>query len=151
MQLAIVEHPAVVDGLDAGPVVTLPRSVILPVGHRAADAGSPRIQMLEGLALATTPRQDNPPGHDLLMDTLRRRGLDPPLRTAATHRDVTAAVASGECFGLATTAAPVHTGTVHRRMLVDEVALRVRIVTAPGLDLADLRYVVDRELLRAGR
>lgn len=151
MQLAIVEHPAVVDGLVAGPVVTLPRSVILPVGHRAADAGSPRIQMLEGLALATTPREDNPPGHDLLVDTLRRRGLDPALRTAATHRDVTAAVASGECFGLATTAAPVHTGTAHRRMLVDEVALRVRIVTAPGLDLADLVYVVDRELLRASR
>lgn len=148
VQLAIVEHPALVDGLDAGPVVTVPRSIVLPAGHRAAEASSPRAQMLAGLELATAPREDNPPGHDLLLDNLRRRGLDPETRSAATHRDVAAAVASGLCFGLATATAPVHTGTVHRRMLVDEVSLRVRIVTAPGLDLSDPAHAVDRELLR---
>jgi hypothetical protein len=86
-----------------------------------------------------------------LIDQLRRRGVDPKTRPASTHRDVAAAVASGGCFGLATGAAPVHTGTAHLRLLVEEVALRVRIVTVPGVDLADAAYAVDRQLLRAGR
>lgn len=151
LQLAVVQHPALVDGLDAGPVVSLARRVVLPAGHRAAKTATPRAQMLSDLEFATVPREDNPPGHDLLLDQLRRRGLDPVTRGAGTHREVAAAVASGRCFGLATGAAPVHTGTEHRRMLVDEVALRVRIVTAPGLDLADAVHAVDRELLRADR
>lgn len=151
LQLAVVEHPTLVDGVVAGPVVTLNRSVVLPAGHRAATAKSPRAQMLGDLELATAPREANPAGYDLLLDSLRRRGLDPVTRPAATHRDVSAAVASGGCFGLATDAAPVHTGTIHRRMLVDEVAIRVRIVATPGPDLEHLVYALDRELLRVGR
>jgi DNA-binding transcriptional LysR family regulator len=151
LQLVVVQHPVLVDDLDAGPVVAVARSVVVPTEHRAATAAAPRAQMLHDLDLATAPREDNPPGYDLLIDQLRRRGLDPGTRAARTHRDVAAAVASGGCFGLATTAAPVHTGTVHRRMLVDEVALRVRIVTTPGVDLADAVYAVDRQLLRADR
>ncbi|MCV7417437.1 LysR family transcriptional regulator [Mycolicibacterium litorale] len=151
IQLAVVQHPVLVDGLDAGPVVSVARSVVLPAGHRAAEAAAPRAQMLQDLELATVPREDNPPAHDLLIDQLRRRGLDPSTRPASTHRDVAAAAASGSCFGLATGGGPVHTGTTHRRMLVDEVALRLRIVTAPGVDLADATYAVDRQLLRADR
>ncbi|WP_193044895.1 LysR family transcriptional regulator [Mycolicibacterium baixiangningiae] len=151
LQLAVVEHPTLVDGVIAGPVVTLNRSVVLPAGHRAAKAKSPRAQMLSDLELATVPREANPAGYDLLLDSLRRRGLDVVIRPAATHRDVSAAVASGGCFGMATGGAPVHTGTVHRRMLVDEVAMRVRIVATAGLDLDHLVYAVDRELLRASR
>ena len=151
LQLAVVQHPVLVEGIDAGPVVTVARSVVLPAGHRAAVADAPRAQMLQDLALATVPREDNPAAHDLLIDQLRRRGLDPPTVTAATHREVAAAVASGRCFGLATSAAPVHTGTAHRRMLVDETALRLRIVTATGADVGDAVYAVDRQLLRADR
>jgi hypothetical protein len=33
-------------------------------------------------------------------------------------------------------------------MLVEDIALRVRIVTAPGRDLTDFTYALDRELLR---
>lgn len=151
LQLAVVEHPTLVDGVTAGPVVTLARSVVLPAGHRAAAAKAPRGLMLGDLEFATAPRDANPAGHDLLMDNLRRRGLDPSIRPAASHRDVVAAVASGRCFGLATDTATVHTGTVHRRMLVDDVAIRVRIITTPGRDLEHLVHVVDRELLRVNR
>lgn len=151
LQMAVVQHPALVDGLDAGPVISLTRHVVVPAEHRAAQAAAPRAQMLHDLALATVPREDNPPGHDLLIDRLRRRGLDPKVRAAHTHRDVAAAVASGLCFGLATVGSPVHTGTAHRPMLVDDVTLRVRIVTSPGVDLADAVHAVDRQLLRADR
>lgn len=150
LDIAVVAHPAVIAELDAGPVITLRRNVLVPSGHRAAAAENPRAQMLRGLVLATAPREDNPPAHDLLMDAFRRHGLDPATQSASTHREVSAAVASGQCYGLATATATVHAGTTHRRMLVDNVALRVRIVTAPGRDLGDLTYALDRELLRVG-
>ncbi|CAN5272888.1 hypothetical protein BH11ACT6_BH11ACT6_50730 [soil metagenome] len=148
LDIAVVAHPAVVAELDAGPVIALHRSMVVPSGHRAAGAKNPRVQMLRGLALATTPREDNPPAHDLLLDTFRRHGLDMVPQPASTHREVSAAVAAGQCFGLATATATVHAGTTHRRMLVEEVGLRVRIVTAPGRDLGELIYALDRELLR---
>lgn len=151
LQMAVVQHPALVDELQAGPVVPLARRVVVPAEHRAARAAAPRAQMLHNLQFATVPREDNPPGHDLLIDRLRRRGLDPRICAASTHRDVAAAVASGRCFGLATVGSPIHTGTAHRQMLVDEVALRIRIVTSPGIDLADAVHAVDRQLLRADR
>lgn len=150
LDIAVVAHPAVIAELDAGPVISLDRTVVVPSGHRAASAKNPRGQMLRDLAWATTPREDNPPVHDLLMDEFRRHGLDVVPHPASTHREVSAAVASGQCFGLATTTATVHAGTTHRRMLVDEVGLRVRIVTGPGRDLGDLTYALDRELLRVG-
>lgn len=149
LDIAVVTHPAVIAELDAGPVITLHRNVVVPSEHRAAEAKTPRAQMLRGLAWATTPRDNNPPAHDLLLDVFRRHGLDVVVHPASTHREVSAAVAAGRCFGLATATAATHTGTVHRRMLVDDVVLRVRIVTAPGRDLTDLAHVLDRELLRA--
>jgi DNA-binding transcriptional LysR family regulator len=148
LHLAVVQFPSDTEGLDAGPIITVPRSVVLPAEHPAADAASPRLKMLEGLRLVTVPREHNPPTHDLLVDSLRRRGLDPEIGVAATHREVSAAAASGSCFGFATTTAPVHTGTVHRRMLPDEAALRLRIVTTPSIDLSRPVHAIDRELLR---
>lgn len=150
LDIAVVAHPAVIAELSAGPVLALSRKVVLPSGSRAAEAKNPRAQMLRGLALACAPREDNPPAHDVLLDALRRRGLDPAVQPASTHREVSAAVAAGHCFGVATTTAAVHSGTVHRRMLVEDVTLRVRIVAAPGRDLAELIYALDRELLRVG-
>ena len=148
VDLAVVQHPTLLDGLEAGPVIMLERKVVVPAGHAIGASRSPRAQLLQGLHLATVPREDNPAGHDLLIDSLRRRGIDPQVRSASTHRDVSVAAASGDCFGLATSSAPVHSGTIHRRMLVEDIALRVRIVTAPGRDLTDFTYALDRELLR---
>ncbi|MBY6686134.1 LysR family transcriptional regulator [Rhodococcus sp. BP-149] len=148
LHLAVVQFPADTDGLDTGPVITVPRSVVLPAGHPAATSPSPRPKMLDGLRLVSVPREHNPPTFDLLVDSLRRRGLDPETGVAATHRDVATAAATGSCFGFATPTAPVHTGTVHTRMLSNEAALRLRLVTVPGVDLSDIVYAVDRELLR---
>ena len=149
IHLAVVEHPTLLDGLDAGPVITLERNIVIPNGHPASVAKSPRAQHLYGLGLATVPRADNPAGHELLIDSLRRRGIDPEVHTAAGHREVSLAVASGTCFGLATAGAAVHSGTVHRHMLREDTALRLRIVAAPGRDLGELTHALDRELLRA--
>lgn len=148
LHVAVVEHPALIDGLGAGPLVALPRHVVIPVQHRAATADTPRAAMLAGLDFVTVPRSANQPSHDLQLDAFRRRGLDPNTQLASTHRDVAIAVASGTSFGLATTTAPVHTGTVHRRMLTDDVTLRLRIVTAPGQGDSDLVYTLDKALRR---
>ena len=148
LHLAVVQFPADTDGLDAGPVITVPRVVVLPTAHPAATSPSPRPKMLDGLRLVSVPRAHNAPTFDLLVDGLRRRGLDPEMGVAATHREVAAAAAAGSCFGFATPTAPVHTGTVHKRILTNEAALRLRIVTVPGVDLSDTVYAIDRELLR---
>jgi DNA-binding transcriptional LysR family regulator len=151
IHLAVIQHPVLVDGLDAGPVITLERHVVTPKGHPVSKAKSPRAPQLQGLELAIAPREDGPASHDLLIDSLRRRGVDPTVRAASTHREVSLAVASGRCFGLATQHAPVLSGTVHRRMMVDDIALRVRIVAMPGRDLTEFVYALDRELLRTTR
>lgn len=151
IHLAVVQHPTLLDGLAAGPIIMLERNVVVPAGHAIGATKSPRAQLFQGLHLATVPREDNPAGHDLLIDSLRRRGIDPQVRSASTHREVSVAVASGDCFGLATSNAPVHSGTAHRRMLVEDTALRLRIVATPGRDLTDFIYALDRELLRTIR
>ncbi|WP_338079733.1 LysR family transcriptional regulator [Antrihabitans stalactiti] len=148
LHVAVVEHPALIDGLGAGPMVTLPRQVVVPAQHRAASADTPRAAMLAGLDFVTVPRSANPPSHDLQLDAFRRRGLDPNTQLASTHRDIAIAVASGTSFGLATAAAPVHTGTVHRRMLADDVALRLRTITAAGQPDSNLVYALDKALRR---
>ncbi|KQU55397.1 hypothetical protein ASG84_21525 [Rhodococcus sp. Leaf278] len=150
LDVAVVDHPVVLDRLTAGPVITLPRRVCVPTTHRSAQAERPRLTMLSDLTFATTPRTANPPAHDLLLDVFRRHALDPELFIANTFRDVSIGVASGRCFGLVPAASPVLPGTEHLDLASEDVALRVRIVRR--VDEADsLANLVDRILLQANK
>ncbi|OZD05234.1 hypothetical protein CH275_12910 [Rhodococcus sp. 06-235-1A] len=150
LDVAVVDHPVVLDRLLAGPVVTLPRRVMVPVGHRSARAQRPRLAMLSDLAFATMPRGTNPPAHDLILDAFRRHALDPEVLTANTFRDATIGVASGRCFGLVPAANPVVPGTEHLDLASDVVALRVRIVRRDD-SVKPLVDLIDRILLQAGK
>lgn len=150
LDVAVVDHPVVLDRLVAGPVVALPRRIGVPVGHRSARAQRPRLTMLTDLTFVTTPRAANPPAHDLVLDAFRRRALDPEVLPAHTVRDVTVAIASGRCFGLVPAASPVLPGTAHLDLAADDVMLRVRIVRRDG-EAESLANLIDRILLRAGR
>lgn len=66
LDLAVVRHPGVLDGLIAGPVIGLPTRLEAPDGKT-----SPRHQ---GLPVAVPPRHHQPPAHDQLVDALRRVG-----------------------------------------------------------------------------
>lgn len=151
LDVAIVEHPALLDGVTAGPVLRIRRWVLVPLGHRAADAASPRAGMLGDLAFATGPRHDNPPGHDLLLDGIRSHGLDPEVVTARLPRDVLSAVSSGNCFGLTTAPPPDPAGVARVRVMATQTDLRVRVVTADAQRFRRPVDVLDRVLRAATR
>ncbi|OZC68339.1 hypothetical protein CH251_20745 [Rhodococcus sp. 06-462-5] len=150
LDVAVVDHPVVVDRLVAGPVIALPRRVMVPVGHRSARAQRPRLTMLSDLMFATAPRSANPPAHDLMLDAFRRHALDPEVFVANTSREIVIGVASGRCFGLVHAASKALPGTEHLDLASDDVALRVRIVRRDG-EAESLADLVDRILLRANR
>ena len=131
LDCAVVEHPSVIEGLDAGPAARIPRSFLVPADHPVATARKPTVRMLEGLACAHAPRGTNPPAFDLLIDTLHVRGLDPVVLPTHSAGEVVAAVASGEAFALTTGTSQVQ-GTKRVAMIPDDVALRLRTVRRPG-------------------
>ena len=148
--VAVVEHPALVDGVESGPVVKLPRWVVVPSDHRSAGAERPTFPMLAGLTFAAPPRAANLPAFDAVRDLLRERGLDATITTARDDRALLAAVAAGASFGLTTTPPTATPGVAWLRMAPEAVALRVRVVRRPGADAhADaLDRVLYRERLR---
>lgn len=148
--VAVIEHPALVDGVEARPVVKLPRWVVVPADHRSAATQRPGFPMLAGLGYATYPRAANPPASDTVRDLLRERGLDAPAVTVHDDRAVLAAVAAGTCFGLTTTPPSPIPGVAWLRMAPQTVALRCRVIHRPGAeDQADaLDRVLYRERLR---
>lgn len=133
LDCAVVHHPALVHPLECGGVVKLPADFLVPGGRTVQ-----RFAHLRDLALATAPRSHNTAASDLLVDSLRAKGIDPVLVPAPTDRDVVAAVASGAAFGL--TADPdLRAPGVDRVALGgDEFFLRVRLVwrTEPELRAA---------------
>ncbi|MGW5572191.1 LysR family transcriptional regulator [Nocardia thailandica] len=144
--LAVVEHPALLEGVTAGPVIALPRRLVVPAGHRIASAEQPAFRMLAGLTLATAPRTANPPGHDTLIDLLRARGLEVDTVAAPDERAVLAAVAAGTSFGWSASPPTPVPGVAWVSIAPRETALRVRIVAGPGAETE--AAVLDRVLLR---
>lgn len=129
LDVAVVEHPAVIEDARAGPVVALPTEVLVPRTHptaRSAEAVSPRA--LRNLELATTPRAHAPAAHDLLLDTLESRGCPPRPAEAQDPAAALALVATGAAFTL-TPDPDLDCDDVARRPLSGEpVPFRVRIV-----------------------
>lgn len=148
--VAVIEHPALVDGVEAGPVVKVPRWIAVPDGHRCAEAERPTFPMLAGLSFAAPPRAANPPAFDTVRDLLRERGLDVPTVTVRDDRGVLAAVAAGTCFGLTAFPPAPTPGVAWVRMAPQATALRVRVVRRAGAEThADaLDQVLYRERLR---
>ncbi|AKN16118.1 LysR family transcriptional regulator [Mycobacterium haemophilum DSM 44634] len=151
LDVAVVEHPALLDEIQASPTVRIPRWFLLPSEHRAARAAAPHIQMLSGLCFATPPRAHNPPSHDQLIDRLRARGLDPAIMAAPSLRDVISAVLSGQCFGLTTGQSPNLAGIARRRMIRKESSLTVRVATADVNRFQRPVDILDRVLRSANR
>ncbi|KRE36901.1 hypothetical protein ASG73_11250 [Janibacter sp. Soil728] len=114
IDLAVVQHPAVVDGLDLGPVHSLPRTLAVATSHAAAAAHEVH------LPVALPPRSHNPPAHDQLVDALRRAGYTGAVRSVATPAEAAALTASGL------------TCTVHT---LADLPARLRPLAGPAVDL----------------
>lgn len=138
LDLAVVHHPALVHPLESGRVLRVPTELLVPAGLAVQ-----RIGQLRGLALATVPRSHNTAAFDLLVDSLRLKGLDPEVVPAPTDRETVAAVASGRAFGITADTALRAPGVERVALGGTDFHLRVRLVwRAPGPDAA-LRDAVE--------
>ncbi|UFS97301.1 LysR family transcriptional regulator [Nocardia huaxiensis] len=144
--LAVIEHPALLDGVAAGPVVKLPRWLIVPAEHPSAAAERPAFPMLTGLSFAHPARASNPPAFDTVIDLFRERGVDPPTITAPDDRTLFAAVAAGASFGLTTTPPAATPGIAWLRPAPQALALRARVIRRAGAE--SYAEAVDRVLYR---
>ncbi|WP_280236771.1 LysR family transcriptional regulator [Nocardia cyriacigeorgica] len=144
--VAVIEHPALVDGVEAGPVVKIPRWLIVPSVHRSATAERPTFRLLADLTLAHPPRTGNPPAFDTVLDLLRERGLDVQITTARDDRAVLAAVAAGTSFGLTALPPSPTPGVAWLNLAPQAFALRVRVVGRA--DARPQRDALDRVLYR---
>ena len=131
LDIAVLRHPSVVDGLDAGPVIRTETSALLPM-DASPTAESVSVSDLEDLPLAAPPRHHHPAAHDLLVDTLRRHGHPGTLIVATDQVRVGVAVANGQAFGLTVDPFPETDGVVVRRLAGNPLPMRFRVVAADG-------------------
>lgn len=146
--LAVVEHPALGDGVETGPVTKVPRWVVVPSEHRSAHAERPRFPMLSDLLFAAPPRSGNPAVFDAMRDLLRERGLDVDTTSARDDRAVFAAAAAGTHFGMSTATPGSVPGVAWLQLAPAATALRVRIVWREGADVDRHVAALDRVLFR---
>ncbi|WP_214406186.1 LysR family transcriptional regulator [Pseudonocardia lacus] len=146
LDVAVVVHPAVLGSLVAGDVVRLPTALLVPHPPRASTDPRSRLRELVRVPLAVPPREDNPPAHDLLVDTLDEQGVTAGTTRVADERAAVALAATGRACVL--TADPTVHATGVRRVPVpgDVLPLRLRVVAperAPELVAALTAALVE--------
>lgn len=94
LDAAVIRHPAVVDGLRAGEVISLATRIVppQPPGARLRD---------QALPLVVAPRSHHPAVHDQLVDSLRRAGHSGAVLQAGTETERRAWAAAGQGWRLA--------------------------------------------------
>jgi len=111
LDVTVLRHPGVVDGLEAGPVLVVPTRWE-PAG---ADATS-------SLPVAVPPRHHQPPAHDQLVDALRRAGHSGSVVEGADSAQRRAMTAARNAIRIAPAAAGMPADA-------DSPPLRLRIAT----------------------
>ncbi|MEU4388433.1 LysR family transcriptional regulator [Promicromonospora sp. NPDC023805] len=90
LDVAVVRHPGVLDGLTAGPVLVVPTRLVQ----------APLVPADVRLPVAVPPRHHQPPAHDQLVDALRRAGHSGDVVEARDTAQRQALVAAGLAAGL---------------------------------------------------
>jgi len=123
LDIAVVQHPAVLHGLAAGRVVLFPTWTLSPADDPVGTPGGGR-----RLPVAVRPREEAPAAYDLFVDTLASRGRRVETVTVSDERAGLALVAAGQ----ATLVTADHTLTadgIERTRAVDPpLPLRLRVV-----------------------
>ncbi|MFE1952649.1 LysR family transcriptional regulator [Streptomyces sp. NPDC059524] len=141
LDVAVVRHPAVLDGLAAGEVVLVPTWVLSPYAPRGGSA--PR------LPVAVRPREEAPAAHDLFVDTLASRGRAVETVVISDERAGLALVAAGQAV-LVTADRTLAAAGVARRPADDPaLPLRLRVVWDPRGPAAEQTAATARLLVDA--
>lgn len=106
LDVGVVRHPGVLDGLTAGPVLVVPSRLVQTPSAQAQDEDSPPDGAREPtpadvrLPVAVPPRHHQPPAHDQLVDALRRAGHSGEVVEARDAAQRRALVAAGLAAGI---------------------------------------------------
>lgn len=105
LDVGVVRHPGVLDGLTAGPVLVVPtRLVQAPSAQTRDDSPDRGARELTPadvrLPVAVPPRHHQPPAHDQLVDALRRAGHSGEVVEARDAAQRRALVAAGLAAGI---------------------------------------------------
>ncbi|MFI8523764.1 LysR family transcriptional regulator [Promicromonospora sukumoe] len=126
LDVGLVRHPGVLDGLTAGPVLVVPTWVVVPevvagragLARGAASSGGAAVAAGPGTAggiglpavtlpVAVPPRHHQPPAHDQFVDALRRAGHSGAVVEARDAAQRRALVAAGVAAGRVPAVDPV--------------------------------------------
>ncbi len=134
LDVAVIRHPAVVDGLQAGDVIRIPTWLLLPTGSEPAPTELARsaeapvtLSAMRGLPLAAPPRSGHPAAHDQIVDTLRRHGHSGTTLSADTA-SIQVLVATGQAAALSVDRPQAGAAVTARRIGDDLLPLRLRVV-----------------------
>ncbi|WP_112247934.1 LysR family transcriptional regulator [Kribbella monticola] len=126
--LAAVLHPAVLDGLQAGPVTLLPTWALVPTSLVPDDGDPLRLGKLSGLPVAVRPRAEAPAARDLFLDTLALHRPTGGTVVVTDERAGLAMAAAGQAI-LVTADPQLEAAGVGRHRLVDDpLPVRLRLV-----------------------
>lgn len=106
LDVGVVRHPGVLDGLTAGSVLVVPSRLVQTPSAQARDEDSPPDGAREPtpadvrLPVAVPPRHHQPPAHDQLVDALRRAGHSGEVVEARDAAQRRALVAAGLAAGI---------------------------------------------------
>jgi len=128
LALGVVLHPAVLDGLEAGPVTLLPTWALVPTSLYPDDGEPLALRKLDGLPVAVRPRAEAPAARDLVLDTLALHRLGGSTVVVTDERAGLAMAAAGQA--IVVTADPLlqAAGVGRHRLLDDPLPVRLRLV-----------------------
>ncbi|GAB3938030.1 LysR substrate-binding domain-containing protein [Kribbella albertanoniae] len=128
LTLAVVLHPTVLDGLDAGPVQLLPTWALAPSGS-AADAVV-ELKKLGGLPVAVRPRAEAPAARDLFLDTLAMLRPAGGTVVVTDERAALAMAAAGQAIVMTADPSLAAPGVERYQLAGDPLPTRLRLVWA---------------------
>ncbi|MGW5188973.1 LysR family transcriptional regulator [Kribbella sp. NPDC004138] len=131
LTLAAVLHPAVLDGLEAGPVSLLPTWALVPASTVTASMVGGEVvalRQLKGLPVAVRPRAEAPAARDLFLDTLALHRPDGGTVVVTDERAGLAMAAAGQAIVVTADPALIAPGVARHRLADDPLPLRLRLV-----------------------
>jgi DNA-binding transcriptional LysR family regulator len=135
LDLAVVEHPAVLDTATARSEVTrLRRWLLVPDDHPLAGLRSAPLDRLAGFRIGLGARADNPAAYDLLAESIAAAGATVAAAVVGDDRAALLSAASGRTLSL--TADPRLAGPGCRRVALrgDPLPLRIRVIARPAAE-----------------
>ncbi|MFI6827492.1 LysR family transcriptional regulator [Kribbella sp. NPDC050241] len=128
LTLAAVLHPAVLDGLEAGPVTLLPTWALAPKALGANDGDEVALRRLTGVPIAVRPRAEAPAARDLFLDTLALHRPNGGTVVVTDERAGLAMAAAGQAIVVTADPSLTAPGVGRHRIVDNPLPVRLRLV-----------------------